>query len=87
MPAGPDYGAESPRCTRLYQLDSSILKRSSIKLTTKLSNRLTGLLISLRTRHVPLNPHLHHLGKSDTPRCSHCPSIDKSLVHHFLFDS
>ena len=77
--------AESPRYTRLHQLDPLILKRSFIKLTTKFSKRLTGLLLSLRTRHVPLNLHLHRLGKSDSPRCSYCPMIDET-VHHFLFD-
>ncbi|OAX30664.1 hypothetical protein K503DRAFT_704974, partial [Rhizopogon vinicolor AM-OR11-026] len=27
----------------------------------------------------------HHLGKSDSPRCPHCPLFNES-VHHFLFD-
>ncbi|KAJ8588030.1 hypothetical protein M405DRAFT_740973, partial [Rhizopogon salebrosus TDB-379] len=39
----------------------------------------------LRTRHVPLNLHLHRIRKSDTPRCPHCPLINES-VHHFLFE-
>jgi hypothetical protein len=77
--------AESPRYARLHQIDPLILKRSFIKLTAKFSKRLTSLLISFRTRHVPLNLHLHRLGKSDTPRCPHCPLTDES-VHHFLFD-
>ncbi|KAJ8591586.1 hypothetical protein M405DRAFT_788630, partial [Rhizopogon salebrosus TDB-379] len=77
--------AKSPRYERIEQLDPHILKRSFIKLTSKFSKRLIGLLMSLRTRQIPLNVHLHRLGKTDTPRCPHCP-LTNETVHHFLFD-
>ncbi|KIK36447.1 hypothetical protein CY34DRAFT_94364, partial [Suillus luteus UH-Slu-Lm8-n1] len=43
--------------------------RSFLKLTSTYSKRLTGLLIGLRTRHLPLNQHLFRLTKVDSPDC------------------
>ncbi|KAG1776147.1 hypothetical protein EV702DRAFT_947955, partial [Suillus placidus] len=28
--------------------------------------------------------HLHHLCKSDSPPCPHCPGIDETVYHHPL---
>ncbi|OJA12401.1 hypothetical protein AZE42_10040 [Rhizopogon vesiculosus] len=77
--------AESPRYACLYQLDPLILKRSFVKLTAKFSKCLTGLLLSLHSCHIPLNIHLHRLGKTNSPRCPHCPMTNES-IHHYLFD-
>ncbi|KAF8576256.1 hypothetical protein K439DRAFT_1397501, partial [Ramaria rubella] len=53
-----------------------------IKVTSKLSQKQTWLLLQLCTGHVPLNKHLHRIGKTISPHCQHCPN--KETVHHFL---
>ncbi|KAF8579643.1 hypothetical protein K439DRAFT_1288258, partial [Ramaria rubella] len=40
-------------------------------------------LIQLRTGHIPLNRHLHGIGKAASPKCPHCPLKDET-VHHFI---
>jgi len=52
--------------------------------TWHLSRRQAALLIQLRTGHVPLNKHLHRIGRVVSPKCPACPECDES-VHHFLF--
>ncbi|KAG2030843.1 hypothetical protein BDR03DRAFT_973975 [Suillus americanus] len=39
----------------------------------------------LRTNHAPLNKHLHHIRKSDSPYCAHCPDKEET-THHFLIE-
>ncbi|KAF8584210.1 hypothetical protein K439DRAFT_1346665, partial [Ramaria rubella] len=39
-------------------------------------------LLQLRTGHIPLNQHLHRIGKSTTPKCPHCP-FQNETVHKF----
>ncbi|KAG1810870.1 uncharacterized protein BJ212DRAFT_1250973, partial [Suillus subaureus] len=41
--------------------------------------------IFLRTGHAPLNKHLHHIRKSDSPSCPHCPGVNET-VHHYLLE-
>ncbi|KAG2156408.1 hypothetical protein DEU56DRAFT_695682, partial [Suillus clintonianus] len=55
-----------------------------LKLTAHYPKRLTSLLISLRTHHIPLNKHLHRLTKADSPHCPHCPQAEET-IHHYLF--
>jgi hypothetical protein len=43
-----------------------------------------SLYTQFRTKHVPLNIHLHRIGKSPT-HCPHCPERDET-IHHFLFE-
>ncbi|KAG1773719.1 hypothetical protein EV702DRAFT_975753 [Suillus placidus] len=76
---------KSPRYPRTHCLDPNLLKISFIKLTATYPKRLTSLLMSLHTQHVPLNKHFHRLSKSETPSCPHCHQT-KEYVHHFLFD-
>ncbi|KAG2357450.1 hypothetical protein BDR07DRAFT_1297699, partial [Suillus spraguei] len=56
-----------------------------LKLTSSFLKHLTRLLIGLCTRHLPLNQHLFHLMKSESPNCPYCPQTKKT-VHHYLFD-
>jgi len=76
---------KSPRYARMQQIDPNTINRSFIKLTTTFPKRLTSLLMNLRSRHIQLNRHLHRIGKSITPNCSHCPQ-EEETVHHFLFN-
>ncbi|KAG2122240.1 hypothetical protein DEU56DRAFT_746102, partial [Suillus clintonianus] len=75
----------SPRYHRLQAIESATINKSFLKLTANCSKRLTSLLVSLRTRHIPLNKHLHRLTKVNSPHCPHCPLIDETILH-FLFD-
>jgi ribonuclease HI len=53
----------SPRFSCINQLDPNILHCSFIKLTASFPKHLTSLLINLWSQHIPLNKHLHWLGK------------------------
>ncbi|OJA09556.1 hypothetical protein AZE42_01138 [Rhizopogon vesiculosus] len=59
--------------TRTQQIDPNTINRSFLKFTATFPKRLTSLLMNLRSRHIPLNRHLHRIGKSDSPNCAHCP--------------
>jgi len=62
-----------------------ILNHSFLKLTANYPKWLMSLLINLRTNHIALNKHLHRIGKSDSPHCTHCPQTPETM-HHFLFE-
>jgi hypothetical protein len=74
----------SPRYHHLQNIDPLILNCSFTKLTATFSKRLTGLILGLRTHHLPLNQHLFRLTKVDSPDCLHCTQIEET-VHHYLF--
>jgi hypothetical protein len=76
---------KSPRFAKINRLDPNILNRSFVKLTSTFPKRLTALLIQLRTQHIPLNKHLHRLGKVNSPHCPHCPTREET-VHHLLIE-
>ncbi|KAG2052019.1 hypothetical protein BDR06DRAFT_938349 [Suillus hirtellus] len=56
-----------------------------IKLVNGLPKRTSSIYIQLRTRHIPLNHHLHRISKSNSPNCPICPGT-KETIHHYLFD-
>ncbi|KIN95084.1 hypothetical protein M404DRAFT_108924, partial [Pisolithus tinctorius Marx 270] len=61
---------------------------SFTKLTAPLTKKQTGLLIQLRTSHIPLNKHLYCFKRSDTPMCLQCGGTivtHQRYIHHFLF--
>jgi ribonuclease HI len=76
---------KSPRYARTRVIDPTMPSDKYIKLTNGLPKRTASFYIQMRTRHVPLNFHLHRIKKSDTPRCPICPEIDET-IHHYLFD-
>ncbi|KIK35155.1 hypothetical protein CY34DRAFT_96608 [Suillus luteus UH-Slu-Lm8-n1] len=80
-----DLWSTSPRFQHIQHIDPSAIKCSFLKLTSSFSKRLTGLIIGLCTRHLPLNQHLFRLTKTDSPDCPHCPYIDET-VPHYLFE-
>ncbi|KAJ3874759.1 hypothetical protein F5051DRAFT_314507, partial [Lentinula edodes] len=47
----------------------------------------TSILFQLRTGHVPLNSHLHRIGKADSPNCPHCNAAGRAnieTVKHYI---
>jgi ribonuclease HI len=76
---------KSPRHARATNIDPTMPSNRYIKLVATLPRRQTSLYTQLRTRHLLLNQHLHHIGKSATPHCPACPDTDET-IHHFLFN-
>ena len=75
----------SPRYARAKIIDASMPSDKFLKLIDTLPKNQTSIYTQLRTRHVPLNHHLHRIGKSDTPYCAACPGKDET-IYHYLFD-
>ncbi|KAI5982962.1 hypothetical protein EDD15DRAFT_2179812, partial [Pisolithus albus] len=75
----------SPRHPRMSNIDPSLPSKSFLKLAGSLHKKQAGLLIQLRINHIPLNQHLHHINRSDTPMCLQCGEGTLENVHHFLF--
>ncbi|KIK38873.1 hypothetical protein CY34DRAFT_90244 [Suillus luteus UH-Slu-Lm8-n1] len=80
-----DLWSTSPLFQHIQHIDPFAIKHSFLKLTLSFSKRLTGLIIGLRTRHLPLNQHLFRLTKTDSSDCPRCPYIDET-VPHYLFE-
>lgn len=76
---------QSPRYARAKTIDPSMPSNKFIRLVSSLPKRQTSIYTQLRTRHVPLNHHLHCIKRSDSPHCPICPGIDET-IHHYLFD-
>lgn len=53
--------ASSPRYSHLSKIDCKLLTGSFLQLTTSLTRKQSALLIWLRTKHAPLNAHLHRI--------------------------
>lgn len=66
-------------------IDPSMPSKKFIKLIATLPKWQSSLYIQLCTRHIPLNHHLYHIGKSETPHCPFCPDTDET-IHHYILD-
>ena len=75
----------SERYKKIRAIDPSLPSKTYIENTGELSRSQTSLLTQLRTGHVPLNQHLHRIGRSDTPYCQHCPDAVENVAHLLLF--
>lgn len=75
--------AKSPRSKKLHEIDPSGPSPRYQKITNALPRRHASLLIQLRTGHIPLNKHLHGIGKAESPICPGCRGREET-VHHFL---
>ena len=77
------------KCSECYKkikaIDPSLPSKTYLENTGDLSHSQTSLLTQLRTGHVPLNQHLHCIGRSNTPHCQHCPGTVKNVTHLLLF--
>ena len=75
--------ARLPRYQRLHEINRSMLSSKFFRDTACLSRGRVSELVQLRTGHIPLQKHLHRIGKADSPMCPACHSR-KETVHHFL---
>jgi len=74
----------SPRCQKIWQIDPSTPSARFRKDTQGLPRRQAALLVQLRTGHVPLQKHLHTIGKAESPRCPACHAANETVVHYLL---
>lgn len=80
-----DNWSKSTRFERLTAIDPKIADCSFVKLARGLPKPCASILTQLRTRHIPLNAHLHRIGKRDLPDCKYCVGV-KETTHHYLLD-
>jgi zinc-binding in reverse transcriptase len=73
------------RVHRLRAIDPSMPSSAIDKITKHLHRRHTAWLIQMCTGHVPLNRHLHRIGKANSLKCPVCKEKDET-VHHFLIE-
>jgi len=78
------YWKGSPRYQRISRIDSSLPSSRFLQLTCPLSRQQASLLLQLRTGHVPLNKHLHRIGKAPSPMCPECRVEEESVLHFLL---
>jgi len=62
-------------------INSSFPSSKYIQATSGLNCRQTSVLTQLRTGHIPLNSHLFHINKSESPHCNHCPNMVEDVAH------
>jgi len=65
-------------------IDSSLPSKTFLKLIVPLPHNQAALLIQLRTGHVPLAKHLHHIGKADSPICLCCREREETVEHYLI---
>ena len=76
---------KSPRYAKAKVIDPSMPSLNFLKLADSLPKYQTSIYTQLRTRHAPLNQHLHRIGKSDSPHCPACPGREET-IYHLIFD-
>ena len=74
----------SKRGQKMRQVDPALPSSRFPKLVAPLAWRNTSLLIQLRTGHVPLNHHLHTIGRANTQRCPGCGAAKETVLHFVL---
>ena len=55
-----------------------------LMLIAPLSRKAASILSQLRTGHVPLAKHLHHIGKINSLTCPACTQSKESVQHYIL---
>jgi hypothetical protein len=77
------FWRKSERYTQMRDIDPSIPSSKYWKAISGLPCKHASLLTQLYTGHVPLNAHLHHIGKAETPLCPACHQHEET-VHHYI---
>src|SRR5258706_3831080 len=72
---------KSKRYKQIKFIDSSFPSSKYIQATSGLNRRQTSVLTQLRTGHIPLNGHLFHINKTESPHCNHCPNMVEDVAH------
>jgi len=77
-----EFLSKSPRYMQLTQIDRSMPSYRFRKISQNLLQVKASLLIQLRT-HVPLQKHLHRIGRANSLKCPACHMRDET-IHHYL---
>ena len=72
------------RYNKMKKTDPTTPSNKYLKLITPLLRKLTSILSQLKTGHVPLAKHLHHIGKADSPTCPACHQAEETTQHFLL---
>ncbi|KAJ8462821.1 hypothetical protein ONZ45_g17797 [Pleurotus djamor] len=75
--------SNSRRKASLDRIDKEITEEKFIKQVGDWRKNRVSIITQLRTQHIPLNLHLHRIGRAETPWCPHCPRR-RETVFHFL---
>ena len=79
-----DEWKSSARGIRFHSIDPTLPSPKYMKSILTLSRRQAAILFQLRSGHVPLNAHLHRIGRADTPQCPACHSDRETVTHYLL---
>jgi len=79
-----EFFKRSPRCHQMWLIDSSTLLSRFRKSTQHLMWHQVSLLVQLRAGHMPLQKHLHRIGKADMAQCPACVTTDETVIHFML---
>ena len=74
----------SPHYWHLGGIDT-VPSKNWMKLINPLSHKQASIIMQLRTGHIGLNKHLHHIKCSNTLYCPNCDENTIEDTHHFLF--
>ncbi|KAJ3897741.1 hypothetical protein F5879DRAFT_1073916 [Lentinula edodes] len=70
----------SPRHGKFTAIDPKGTNSKFAENAGELWRKQTSILFQLRTGHVPLNSHLHRIGKADSPNCPHCDTTGRATI-------
>jgi ribonuclease HI len=73
---------KSVRGQRLQRLDPRMPSGAFLRTTMGLGRKATAILTQLRTGHLPLNAHLHRIGKAESPGCEACGYRQETALHY-----
>ena len=76
--------AKSPRCNALRRIDETAPSAAFQKLIRDIPRRHASILAQLRTGHIPLNKHLHRIGRAASPTCPVCEGGQESVLHFLV---
>ena len=76
----------SKRWPKLHQIDAMAPSNRFRKIARLLPRRHTSILTQLRTGHVPLQRHLHHIrpDEFENPNCPACGQCEETVSHFLL---
>ena len=76
----------SPRYLKIHTINKSTPSDKWLKLVVKSSQAQASLMFQLRSGHIGLNKHLHHIKCANRPDCPSCNDGSVETIQHYLFE-
>ncbi|KNZ72747.1 hypothetical protein J132_01951 [Termitomyces sp. J132] len=76
---------KSPCYPVTHRLDKSLPSKNYLSLVKSLDRQHSTILTQLCTGHLPLNQHLFHICRAESPMCPHCLGLTVEMIIHFMF--